>query len=125
MDTLIYLLGGKEDTNYCEEIQNEAEHPAIFNLAGSLNLLDSAALMKDAKMNYVNDSGPMHIASAMNANITVYYCSTVPSFGFGPLSDNSIINEVKGLSCKPCGLHGFKNCPKNHFSCGNNLEMEG
>ena len=47
--------------------------------------------MKDAKMNYVNDSAPMHIASAVNAPVTAVFCSTVPEFGFGPLSDVSII----------------------------------
>jgi ADP-heptose:LPS heptosyltransferase len=44
--------------------------------------------MKGAKMNYVNDSGPLHLASAMNAPITAFFCSTVPEFGFGPLSEN-------------------------------------
>jgi ADP-heptose:LPS heptosyltransferase len=46
--------------------------------------------MKDAAMNYVNDSAPMHFASAVNAPVTAVYCSTIPAFGFGPLSDRSI-----------------------------------
>ena len=27
------------------------------------------------------------------------------------------------LSCKPCGLHGYKTCPKSHFKCGNTIEL--
>ena len=60
-----------------------------------LSFLASAALMQQAKMNYVNDSAPLHIASAMNAPVTAYFCSTIPSFGFGPLSTNSKIIEIK------------------------------
>ena len=92
-------------------------------LSGELTLLQSAALMKDAQMNYVNDSAPLHIASAMNAPVTAFFCSTVPAFGFTPLSDNSKIVEVKNLECRPCGLHGHKVCPKGNFKCGNEIEM--
>jgi heptosyltransferase-2 len=88
------------------------------NLCGKLNLLQSAALMQNAEMNFVNDSAPLHIASAMNAPVTAIYCSTVPEFGFGPLSDHFKILQVEKLSCKPCGLHGYKSCPKGHFKCG-------
>ena len=44
--------------------------------------------MSRAGMNYVNDSAPLHFASAMNAPVTAVYCSTIPGFGFGPLSDS-------------------------------------
>ena len=93
------------------------------NLSGKLSLLESAALMKDAMMNYVNDSAPMHIASAMNAPVCAVYCSTVPDFGFGPLSEQSFVVEVKEkLSCRPCGLHGHKACPQGHFRCAMDIE---
>jgi len=81
--------------------------------------------MKDAVMNYVNDSAPMHFASAMNAPVTAVYCSTVPSFGYGPLSDERHIVEVKeALSCRPCGLHGYKACPLQHFKCAMDITDE-
>jgi heptosyltransferase-2 len=86
--------------------------------------MQSAALMKDARMNYVNDSGPLHICSAMNAPVTAFFCSTTPDFGFGPLSDQSTTIESKmALACKPCGLHGYKSCPKGHFDCGNSIQV--
>lgn len=113
----IYLLGAASDFELCERIKTKSTHENVVNLAGKLNLLDSAALMKDAQRNYVNDSGPLHIASAMNAPVTAFFLSTVPEFGFGPLSDDSQILEVKGLDCRPCGLHGHKECPLGHFKC--------
>lgn len=76
-------------------------------------------------MNYVNDSAPMHFASAVNAPVTAVYCSTLPSFGFGPLSDKRFIVEVKEpLPCRPCGLHGRKACPLGHFKCAYNIREE-
>ena len=46
-------------------------------------------------MNYVNDSAPMHFASSVNAPVTAVYCSTLPSFGFGPVSNASFIVETE------------------------------
>jgi heptosyltransferase II len=114
----IYFLGSAKDKALCNEIIRASGHPGCENLAGQLSFLESAALMQDAKMNYTNDSAPMHLASAVNAPVTVIYCSTVPSFGFGPLSDDSDIVEIKEpLYCRPCGLHGFTACPEKHFKC--------
>jgi ADP-heptose:LPS heptosyltransferase len=120
---MIYLLGAPDDSIACGEIKSSSTNQNLINLAGKLNFLESAALMKDAKMNYVNDSAPMHIASAMNARTTAIFCSTVPAFGFGPLSKDSQIIETKlALDCRPCGLHGHKNCPQGHFKCGFSVE---
>ncbi len=122
-DTTIYILGSKFDMGLCNSLKAKLKHPNAKVLAGELSLLESAALIKDAQMNYVNDSGPLHLASAMNASVTVFFCSTIPAFGFGPLSDNQKIVEVKNLECRPCGLHGLKNCPKVHFKCGFDMDI--
>jgi heptosyltransferase-2 len=64
------------------------------------------------------------MASAMNAPVTAFFCSTVPGFGFGPLSDTSIIVETQEpLSCRPCGLHGYKACPEGHFKCAKTIDV--
>jgi len=116
----IYLLGGPVDSALCEEIKRNSNHINLSVLAGKLSLLQSAALMSLAKMNYTNDSAPMHLCSAMNAPVTAVFCSTIPEFGFGPLSDKSFVVETReNLDCRPCGLHGFRACPKGHFKCGN------
>ncbi len=122
-DWIIYLLGGPEDFEHCEEIRLSTERPNVVNLAGKLNLLSSAALMQSAEMNYVNDSAPMHMASAMGASSNAIFCSTVPSFGFGPLGiDSKVIQTKKPLACRPCGLHGKKSCPLAHFDCAHSIQ---
>ena len=122
-DLTVYFLGSKKEKPLCDDIIIQAGHTNCLNLAGNLSVLESAALMRDAVMNYTNDSAPMHLASAMNAPVAAVYCSTIPEFGFGPLSENShIIQTCRQLSCRPCGLHGFKKCPKNHFDCAYTIE---
>ncbi|MFM9056049.1 MAG: glycosyltransferase family 9 protein, partial [Bacteroidota bacterium] len=122
-DEVIYLLGGPDDRTACESILSAGKNDRVVSLAGTLNFLQTASLMQDARMNYVNDSAPLHIASAMNAPVTAFFCSTVPEFGFGPLSEHAFIREVKELPCKPCGLHGHRICPKSHFRCAHELDM--
>lgn len=125
-DCLIFLLGGKEDTAPCEAIRQAAAHESVVNLAGRLSFLESAALMRGAVMNYANDSAPVHIASAVNAPMTAVFCSTVPAFGFTPLSDRRFVVETaQNLSCRPCGLHGRKACPEGHFACAESISVAG
>ncbi|MBE9460386.1 glycosyltransferase family 9 protein [Dyadobacter subterraneus] len=122
----IFLLGGPGDNTLAENIHNQIiSKDKIQNLCGKLSFLQSAALIKSSVMNFVNDSAPMHISSAVNASVTAVYCSTVPEFGFGPLSDDSHIVEVlEKLNCRPCGLHGHKACPEGHFKCAVDIKTE-
>ena len=137
----IYILGGPGDKNLGDAIVNEVSKlnsntsnisttsnassasKKIINLSGELGFLASAALQQKAVINYVNDSAPMHFCSAVNAPVVAIYCSTIPAFGFGPLSTNSFIVETQEkLACRPCGLHGKKQCPLGHFNCAQTIE---
>ncbi len=123
-DGTIYLLGSQEDRTHCERIR-QATRRTVHNVAGQLSLLQSAQLMQGAVINYVNDSAPLHLASATNAPVCAVYCSTVPAFGFYPLSDSSWIVEVpKRLECRPCGIHGHRACPKGHFRCAGDITTQ-
>ncbi|MGV9013052.1 MAG: glycosyltransferase family 9 protein [Flavobacteriales bacterium] len=118
----IFLIGAPGDIPFCKRITKEAGRGEV--LAGKLSLLGTAALMEGAAMNYVNDSAPMHIASAMNAPVTAIFCSTVPAFGFGPLNANGrIVERLEPLYCRPCGLHGYKACPEGHFKCALDIDV--
>ncbi len=121
----VYLLGGKENTAASDHIKNRAGNNKVQVLAGELSFLQSAALMKNAAMNYVNDSAPLHFASAVNAPVTAVFCSTLPAFGFTPLADITYILETpENLYCRPCGLHGRKACPEKHFKCALTIETD-
>ena len=117
-DLAVYFLGSPKEIELCKRIIELSQHANSLNLAGKLSFLESTALLKDAQMNYVNDSAPMHLASAINAPTTAVFCSTVPEFGFGPLAEKSFVVQTnENLDCRPCGLHGLKKCPKQHFKC--------
>ena len=138
----IYIIGGPADKDLGDQIINEvisldskalnaistsptnsSASKKIINLSGTLGFLASAALQQKAVLNYVNDSAPMHFCSAVNAPVVAIYCSTIPAFGFGPLSTNSFIVETQEqLACRPCGLHGKKHCPLGHFNCAQSIE---
>jgi heptosyltransferase-2 len=116
-DTTVYLLGSRSDSPICQRIAERAGSSTV-SLCGELSLLESAALMKDALMNFVNDSAPLHLCSSVNAPVAAVFCSTVPRFGFGPVGSNGTIIETnEKLTCRPCGLHGRNECPEKHFNC--------
>ena len=106
----MFLLGAPGDAEACSRIARQAGRGDV--LAGKLSLLGTAHVMQGALMNYVNDSAPLHIASAMNSPVTSVFCSTVPAFGFGPLGTNGrVVETTEKLYCRPCGslswIHGL------------------
>lgn len=124
-DLYIYFLGGPSDYSFCNELIKESQHQNSMNFAGKFLFTESAALMRDALMNYVNDSAAQHIASSVNAKTTTIFCSTIQKFGFGPLSDDSFVIETEQhLECRPCGLHGHQSCPEGHFKCATQINTQ-
>jgi ADP-heptose:LPS heptosyltransferase len=112
----VFLLGSEKEKERIDTIFPAKE--TVSNLAGKLSFLQTAALMKQAVMNFTNDSAPLHLASAMNAPVAAVFCSTIPEFGFGPLSDTSyMIQTDDDLRCRPCGLHGLRACPEKNMLC--------
>ncbi len=117
----IYLIGAPTDHDYLSPLTLINDN--VLNIAGKLSLRESALLMRDAKRVFVNDSAPLHLASSVNAKTTAIFCSTVPDFGYYPLSDNKAVIQVHPrLECMPCGLHGYKSCPLGHFKCSSEIK---
>jgi len=123
VDLKVIIAGSMADRVQGEDIL-AARPENTMNLCGKISILESAWLMKNAIMNFTNDSAPTHVASAVNAPVATVFCSTVPGFGFTPLSDKSHVIEFRGkLLCRPCGIHGHKACPEKHFDCGHKIEI--
>ncbi len=124
-DFRLFFIGAPEDRGLCDDIAAELPRgAAVKNLCGELSLLQSAALIKDARMNYVNDSAPLHLASGVNGPTTAFFCSTVVDFGFGPLAETARVAQIEGdLHCRPCGIHGRRQCPEGHFRCGHEIDV--
>ncbi|MFZ1291947.1 MAG: lipopolysaccharide heptosyltransferase II [Melioribacteraceae bacterium] len=118
----IFLLGGKEDKNLCDEII-EVSKFNLQNLAGEITLVESAALVKKLNLVLSNDSAPMHIANAVKTDVIAIFGPTVKKFGFYPYRENDKILEVE-LDCRPCGKHGGSKCPIDHFKCMMDIKPE-
>jgi ADP-heptose:LPS heptosyltransferase len=121
----IVLLGGKEDKERAIEIERLVGNK-VFNACGKFNLNQSASIVKQATKIITHDTGLMHIAAAFKKEIVSVWGNTVPAFGFTPyLPDpKSKMVEVKGLSCRPCSKIGHNSCPKKHFKCMMDIDIE-
>ncbi len=118
----LLFIGAPADAKAIDQIIGETKN--CENLAGKLSLLESAKLMERAQRVFVNDSAPLHLASSVNAKTTAIFCSTIPEFGYTPLSDdNKVIIHDPRLECQPCGLHGHKACPLGHFRCAHEISV--
>lgn len=111
----VVLFGGKIDKQICEEISKEIS--GSINLSNDDNLLQTAADMKMCKAVICNDSGLMHVASAVGTKVIAIFGSTVKEFGFAPYNCQNLILENNSLTCRPCSHIGRSSCPKKHFKC--------
>lgn len=120
----LVLLGGKEDAAVANELHHLFKEKT-FNACGLFSLNQSASLVKQAHYVITSDTGLMHIAAAYKKNIISLWGNTIPEFGMsaylpGPQSQ---ILEVKKLRCRPCSKLGYKQCPKKHFKCMNEIDI--
>jgi len=95
-----------------EEITSKMESKGI-NLGGKTSLMQLACLFKKALMVITTDSGPMHLAAAVETPVIAIFGPTDPS-RTGPYGKGHTIIRTN-LSCSPCFLKKCKttNCMKN------------
>lgn len=117
--TPVVLLGGPGDKEEGEHTLGLCKEKTHHNLCGSLSLNQSVHILEKARLVVAHDTGLMHIASALKKIVISLWGNTIPEFGMYPyLPDKeSILFEVKNLSCRPCSKIGYKKCPKKHFDC--------
>lgn len=113
----VALLGGESDTEYCLELENKLNDPALVNLCGKTSPLESYEVMTNSKALITVDSAAQHLGSASGIPIVLIYGSTDISFGFYPLTSKYKIAEIDSLECRPCTDHGRDKCPLGHFKC--------
>lgn len=121
----VILLGGTEDRHLGKMIV-ESTNENVYNACGQFNINQSAYLVKQALLLITTDTGLMHIGAAFNKIIISVWGNTIPEFGMSPYlpHSSSKIFEVKGLYCRPCSKIGFKKCPRSHFRCMKDQNIE-
>lgn len=107
------LVGGAEDRALCAAILG-AERGAA--LAGKTSVLETAAILEEARVLVTNDSAPLHLANAVGTPVVALFGPTVRGFGFYPLGPRDVVLE-QALSCRPCSLHGGERCREGNPRC--------
>ncbi|MCX4190742.1 lipopolysaccharide heptosyltransferase II [Methylophaga sp. OBS3] len=111
----VLILGSKADKKVAGEIVGSVQkelREQLYNLAGKTQLAEAIDLLATADQVVTNDSGLMHVASALNRPLLAIYGPTSPSFT-PPLSQQAKIVQIP-VECGPC----FKRtCPEGHHSC--------
>lgn len=119
----VVLIGGGDDQELCGEIA-AAGGTGVVNSAGRLSMLQSAELIRHSRLLVCNDSAPLHLATAVGTPILAIFGATVPDFGFGPVGERDVVVETRGLSCRPCSIHGGDRCPIKTFDCMDRITTE-
>ena len=121
--TQLALLGSPKDKPACNDIaaligpDSNVGAAAVFNLAGATSLDQAIALLARADAVVANDSGLMHIASALNRPLIALYGPTDPEHA-PPLSDVAAALSLR-LACAPCRQ---RTCPLGHHQCMEQLD---
>ena len=122
-DEKVVLIGGENDKLLCDEIAFNT-NDKVKNLAGEFSVTETIQLLGSAKLLITNDSAPTHMGMCADIPVLTIYCSTAPGFGFYPYNNKSRYLSYDKLDCKPCGIHGYKECPVKSFDCGYKLIPE-
>ena len=109
-DVQVVILGSEKDRAVGDAITTIA--PFVTNLAGSTALEEAIALIAKADAVISNDSGLLHIASALNRKIVALYGPTDPTHA-PPFAD--VVRTIYlALECAPCKQ---RECPLGHHRC--------
>ena len=109
------IFGSKAECDLANEL-NSITETDIINLCGKLNLKQLVFAINKIDVVISNDSGPMHIAAALEKPQIAIFGATHPKLGFSPMNKKAILLSAD-LQCQPCSLHGVKICPIEHFNC--------
>jgi len=107
----VAIFGAREELPICETVQQhlEAAHQPCINFGGATTLPDFIEMVAACDVFLTNDSGPMHIASALGVPTVAIFGATdhIATGPTGPLA--RIVREP--VDCSPCLL---RECPIDH-----------
>lgn len=111
------VISNKADAPVVEQVVAAANGKAV-SMAGKTGLKELITLIAGTEFFISNDTGPMHIAAALNIPVFALFGPANP-VRTGPYGDiHTIINEK--LSCTPC----YRQQPCKHWRCMNDLSVD-
>lgn len=107
----VWVMGSAKEVELGASIAADAG-PAVTNLCGRTQLVDTVDLLSLCNRAVTNDSGLMHVAAAVGIPLVAIYGSSTPDYT-PPLTDRADILYLR-LSCSPCFE---RTCPLGHTQC--------
>jgi len=108
------IFGGQGDAESAEKVFAliNKKIPGALNLAGKTGLAECMALLRGLRLFITNDSGAMHMASALGVPTLAIFGSTDPALT-GPTGPNTEF-IIKKRPCNPCF---DRVCQYGHMDC--------
>jgi len=106
----VILTGSQRERVVCEEVAALA--PGVIDLAGMTTLSELAALIRRSTISITNDSGPMHLAAALDRPVISIFGPTDPVW-IGPYRRADAVLHAD-FECSPCYLRKLKHCHHDH-----------
>jgi len=106
----VVLIGSARERAACDGVAGLA--PGCVNLAGETTLSELAAIIARSTICLTNDSGPMHLAVALERPVVSIFGPT-DSVWIGPYRRADAVLQA-GLPCAPCYLRLLSRCPHDH-----------
>jgi len=106
----VILTGSQRERVVCEEVAALA--PGVIDLAGMTTLSELAALIRRSTISITNDSGPMHLAAALDRPVISIFGPTDPVW-IGPYRRADAFLHAD-FECSPCYLRKLKHCHHDH-----------
>lgn len=103
----IVLIGGEKEVEYAREIQKALPSSQIINFTNKLNIDNAVYIISEGKKIYSHDTGLMHIAAAMNKDLSVFFSSRDQKGRWHP--DN--LESKVYYTAKECGYCMKVKCP--------------
>jgi heptosyltransferase-2 len=111
----VVVLGNSDERTLSQALGQQLQAP-VLNSAGQLSLLHTAALLQQCSLLLSNDSGLMHLATALRVPVVAVFGPTVQEFGFYPFQAPATVVST-ALACRPCSTKGSRRCPRGHHQC--------
>lgn len=99
LDALVVVTGAPNEASLARDIAHHAQYP-LLNVSGKTSLPQLVALLAESDVLVTGDSGPMHIACAVETPVVVMHGPTDPALS-GPTAPDAIVLR-HNLWCSPC-----------------------
>lgn len=109
----VVVLGGPEDRPAGEAILDALPAGAAVNVAGDLNIIESAAALARCAAYLGNDTGTMHLAACMEVPCVALFTSRDSPGAWEPWGDGHIVLR-RDLPCSGCML---TTCEQQRMRC--------